>query len=158
MINLDYRFKEIREDLDLKQHEIAEPTHISRGSYANIESEISNVKLKYLLNYCNEFNFSLDYICKLTDLPCSDSLIPIKTIDKRVMAERLTIIEKENHKLAKDLANELGISKSTYSGYKNPKLPNLMQTLMLKRLALKYNYSIDWIVGRSNEKKRSPLV
>ncbi len=151
---MDYRFKEIRDDLELKQHQIAEPTNISRGSYANIESEISNVKLKYLLKYCNQFNFSLDYICKLTDIPCSRSIIKIKTIDKKIMAERLTIIEEENHKLAKDIAKELGISKSTYSGYKNPKLPNLMQTLMIKKLALKYNYSIDWIIGRSNEKKR----
>lgn len=154
MIKLDYRFKEIRDDLELKQHEIAEPTNISRGGYANIESEISNVKLKYLLDYCNEFNFSLDYVCKLTDIPTTKSLIRIKKIDKKVMAERLMVIEKENRKQAKDIATELGISKSTYSGYKNPKIPNLMQTLMVKKLALKYNYSMDWIIGRSNKKKR----
>ncbi len=151
---MDYRFKEVRDILELKQYEIAEPTKISRGSYANIESEISNVKLKYLLDYCNEFNFSLDYICKLTDIPCSDDIIKIKAIDKKVMAERLTTIEEENHKLAKDIAKELGISKSTYSGYKNPKLLNLMQTLMVKKLALQYNCSMDWIVGRSNQKER----
>lgn len=154
MIKLDYRFKEIRDDLELKQHEIAEPTNISRGGYANIESEISNVKLKYLLDYCNEFNFSLDYVCKLTDIPTTKSLIKIKKIDKKVMSERLMIIEKENKKQAREIAIELGISKSTYSGYKNPKLPNLMQTLMVKKLALKYNYSMDWIIGRSNKKKR----
>lgn len=154
MIKLDYRFKEIRDDLELKQHEIAEPTNISRGGYANIESKISNVKLKYLLDYCNEFNFSLDYVCKLTDIPTTKSLIRIKKIDKKVMAERLMVIEKENRKQAKDIATELGISKSTYSGYKNPKIPNLMQTLMVKKLALKYNYSMDWIIGRSNKKKR----
>lgn len=154
MIKLDYRFKEIRDDLELKQHEIAEPTNISRGGYANIESEISNVKLKYLLDYCNEFNFSLDYVCKLTDIPTTKSLIRIKKIDKKVMAERLMVIEKENRKQAKDIATELGISKSTYSSYKNPKIPNLMQTLMVKKLALKYNYSMDWIIGRSNKKKR----
>lgn len=151
---MDYRFKEIRDDLELKQHEIAEPTNISRGGYANIESEISNVKLKYLLDYCNEFNFSLDYVCKLTDIPTTKSLIKIKKIDKKVMSERLMIIEKENKKQAREIAIELGISKSTYSGYKNPKLPNLMQTLMVKKLALKYNYSMDWIIGRSNKKKR----
>ena len=154
MIKLDYRFKEIRDDLELKQHEIAEPTNISRGGYANIESEISNVKLKYLLDYCNEFNFSLDYVCKLTDIPTTKSLIRINKIDKKVMAERLMVIEKENRKQAKDIATELGISKSTYSSYKNPKIPNLMQTLMVKKLALKYNYSMDWIIGRSNKKKR----
>lgn len=136
-MKLDYRFKEIRDTLELKQHEIAEPTHISRGGYANIESEISNVKLKYLLDYCNEFNFSLDYVCKLTDLSHSDALIKVEKIDKKVMAERLTLLEKEHHKLARDIAEELGISKSTYSGYKNVKLPNLMQTLMVKKISFK---------------------
>lgn len=68
------------------------------------------------------------------------------------MASRLTILEKENNKQAKDIAKELGILKSTYSGYKNSKQPNLMQSLMLKKIALKYNYSMDWLIGRTNKK------
>ena len=68
------------------------------------------------------------------------------------MASRLTILEKENNKQAKDIAEELGILKSTYSGYKNSKQPNLMQSLMLKKIALKYNYSMDWLIGRTNKK------
>lgn len=154
MIVLDYRFKEIRDELDLKQHEIAEPTDISRGGYANIEAEISNVKLKYLLTYCNQFDFTLDYVCKLTNENITKYITPIRKIDKKVMAERLSILERENKKQGKDIAKVLGISKSTYSGYKNPKLPNLMQTLMVKRLASKYCYSMDWLIGRSSQKKR----
>lgn len=77
----------------------------------------------------------------------------INTIDKKLMAERLTILEKENHKQAKNITEELGILKSTYSGYKNSKQPNLMQTLMLKKLADKYHYSMDWLIGRSTNKK-----
>ena len=68
------------------------------------------------------------------------------------MASRLTILEKENNKQAKDITEELGILKSTYSGYKNSKQPNLMQSLMLKKIALKYNYSMDWLIGRTNKK------
>ncbi len=49
------------------------------------------------------------------------------------MTTRLTIFEKENNKQAQDIAKELGILKITYSGYKNPNLPNLIQTLMLKK-------------------------
>lgn len=150
---MEYRFKEIRELLDLKQREIAEKTNISRGAYANIEAETANVKLKYLLNYCNTFNLSMDYVCNLTNNNDS-SLNKINTIDKKLMAERLTILEKENGKQAKDIAKELGILKSTYSGYKNSKQPNLMQTLMLKKLASKYHYSMDWLIGRSHTKNK----
>lgn len=150
---MEYRFKEIRGLLDLKQREIAEKTNISRGAYANIEAETANVKLKYLLNYCNTFNLSMDYVCNLTNNNDS-SLNKINTIDKKLMAERLTILEKENGKQAKDIAKELGILKSTYSGYKNSKQPNLMQTLMLKKLASKYHYSMDWLIGRNHTKNK----
>lgn len=150
---MEYRFKEIRGLLDLKQRDIAEKTNISRGAYANIEAETANVKLKYLLNYCNTFNLSMDYVCNLTNNNDS-SLNKINTIDKKLMAERLTILEKENGKQAKDIAKELGILKSTYSGYKNSKQPNLMQTLMLKKLASKYHYSMDWLIGRNHTKNK----
>lgn len=65
---MEYRFREIRDLLDLKQQEVADRTKISRGTYANIEAEIANAKLKYLLTYCNTFNLSLDYVCNLTIL------------------------------------------------------------------------------------------
>ena len=68
------------------------------------------------------------------------------------MRDRLNILEKENNKQAKDIAKELGIQKSTYSEYKNPKSKNTIQTLMLKYLAKTYGYSMDWLVGRSNQK------
>lgn len=149
---MEYRFREIRELLDLKQHEVADCTKISRGAYANIEAEIANAKLKYLLTYCNTFNLSMDYVCNLTNTNDNSYLWKIDTIDKSVMASRLTTLEQENNKQAQDIANELGVLKSTYSGYKNPKQTNFTQTLMLKKLALKYNYSMDWLIGRSNKK------
>ena len=148
---MEYKFKEIRESLELKQREIAEKTNISRGAYANIEAETANVKLKYLIVYSNTFNLSLDYICNLTNK--NHITNKLNKIDKKTMAKRLTILEKENGKMAKDIANELGILKSTYSGYKNPKQSNLIQTLMLKKLAKKYNYSIDWLIGKTNKKR-----
>lgn len=149
---MEYRFREIRDLLDLKQQEVADRTRISRGAYANIEAEIANAKLKYLLTYCNTFNLNLDYVCNLKNINNNYSLWKIDTINKSVMSNRLTILEQENNKQAQDIAIELGILKSTYSGYKNPKQPNLMQTLMLKKFALKYNYSMDWLIGRSNKK------
>lgn len=149
---MEYRFREIRKSLDLKQHEVAERTNTSKGAYANIEAETANTKLRYLLTYCNTFNLSMNYICNLTNINDNSYLWKMDTIDRSVMANRLPIFKQENNKQAQDIAKELGILKSTYSGYKNPKQPNLMQTLMLKKLALKYNYSMDWSIVRSNKK------
>lgn len=35
---MDYQFKKIREELELKQYEVAHLIGISRGNYANIEA------------------------------------------------------------------------------------------------------------------------
>ena len=93
-----------------------------------------NIKIVNTLTYSNTFNLSLDYICNLTNFNNTSHLKNINKINKKIMTTRLTILEKENNKQAQDIAKELGILKSTYSGYKNPNLQNLMQTLMLKKL------------------------
>ena len=151
---MEYRFKEIREDNDLKQHDVATKINISRGGYANIEAETANIKLKYFLSFCNEMNCTMDYVANLTHNNKTHLITHIDKIDKSIMTERLNTLETENNKEAQDIAKELGISKSTYSHYKNVNNDRLMQTLMLKRLAEKYGYSMDWLVGRSNKKFR----
>lgn len=149
---MDYRFREIRDEYELKQNDVADKIRISRGAYANIEAETANIKLKDFLTYCNEMNFTMDYVANLDSLNRMLFIKKIDFIDKNILSERLTILEKENHKQAKDIAFELGIHKSTYSEYKNSKSKNMIQTLMLKQLAQNYDYSIDWLVGRSEQK------
>lgn len=149
---MDYRFREIRDEYELKQNDIADKMKISRSAYANIEAETANIKLKDFLIYCNELNFTMDYVANLDNLNRMLFIKKIDFIDKNILAERLNTLEKENHKKAKDIASELGIQKSTYSEYKNPKSKNMIQTLMLKQLARDYDYSIDWLVGRSEQK------
>lgn len=151
---MQYRLKEIREDNDLKQHEVASRIKMSRAEYANIESEISNIKLKNFLNFCNEFNCTMDYAANLTNNNKSHLLNHVSKINKSIMADRLRLIEKENLKESRDIATDLGITPSAYSNYKNPTMERLMQTLMVKHLAEKYGYSMDWIVGRSDKKMR----
>lgn len=149
---MDYRFREIRDEYELKQIEIANKMNISRGAYANIEAETANIKLKDFLVYCNALNFTMDYVANLDKQNRISDIQMIDFIDKNILSERLTILEKENHKQAKDIADELCVQKSTYSEYKNPNSTNMIQTLMLKQLAKKYDYSMDWLVGRSNQK------
>ena len=64
---MNYKFREIREDKELKQHQVADAINKSRGAYANIEAETANIKLNELLTYCNYFGLSMDYVCRLTN-------------------------------------------------------------------------------------------
>lgn len=149
---MEYRFKEIREMNELKQKQVSEHLNLSRGGYANIEAEIANIKLNDFLDFCNIFDCSMDYVSNLTNENNNKNLIKINKIDKVVVAKHLNQIEKDNNIMAKDIANFLGIYRSTYSTYKNTKLPNLIQTLMLKKICAKFGYSMDWIIGRSKNK------
>lgn len=151
---MEYKFREIRIDNDLRQIDVADVIEISRGAYANIEAETANIKLKLLVKYCNAFNLNLDYVCNLTDNMCYCDLRNIQ-LDKKLLAERLSIIEKEQHNASYEIARELGISNSTYSLYKSLNRNSVIQTLMLKHLAKVYNYSMDWLVGRSDIKFRN---
>ena len=93
---MNYKFREIRDDKELKQHEVADAINKSRGAYANIEAETANIKLNELLTYCNHFGLSMDYVCRLTNKINYD-FINIKKIDKKVMASRLDEIEQEQY-------------------------------------------------------------
>jgi len=149
---MNFRFREIREELELKQHEVANRIGLSRGGYSNIEAETANIKLKDFLNYCNTFNCTMNYVAKLADVNKSYTLTKINKIDKHIISKRLSLLEKDNGKEAKDIAKLLGIAKSTYSNYKNVNKNNTIQTLMLRKLSQEYGYTMDWLIGRSEKK------
>lgn len=64
-----YRIRELREDRDLKQADIAKIIHATQQQYSKIESgkaDISGTRLALLAEY---YNLSADYILGLTDEP-----------------------------------------------------------------------------------------
>jgi len=149
---MEYRLYDIRETIDLKQWEVADKIGMSRGNYANKESEIANITLKDFNNYCNVFEYSMDYVARLTAIPTYRNIKYITFIDKTIIKERLSTIEKEQNISAKAIAKLLGVAECTYSEYKNPNSNNMIQTLFLKKICLTFNYSMDWVVGRTENK------
>lgn len=150
---MEFRFKDIRDEHDYKQIDIANEINMSRSAYANIEAEAANIKLRTLLLYCNKFDYSMDYVARLKPDNKTDNINKnITEINKRVLIDRLSIIESENKLRQVDVARLLGIQRSTYSEYKNPNSTNIIQTLMLKKIASDYGYSLDWLVGRCDKK------
>lgn len=134
---MEFRFKDIRDEHDYKQIDIANEINMSRSAYANIEAEAANIKLRTLLLYCNKFDYSMDYVARLKPDNKTDNINKnITEINKRVLIDRLSIIESENKLRQVDVARLLGIQRSTYSEYKNPNSTNIIQTLMLKKSLL----------------------
>lgn len=61
------RIKELREDNDKKQIEIAELLGIQQNSYSQIESGINTIHVDHLIKLASFYNTSTDYILGLTD-------------------------------------------------------------------------------------------
>ncbi|MCM1114543.1 MAG: helix-turn-helix domain-containing protein [Clostridium sp.] len=63
------RAKNLREDLDLTQEQIAELLNVSRVTVNRYENDKYDMKLTYAIELAKIYNVSLDYIAGLTDEP-----------------------------------------------------------------------------------------
>ena len=63
------RIRDLREDADLKQREMAEILHCSQQAYANYELGQRDIPTSILIALARYYNTSTDYILGLTDDP-----------------------------------------------------------------------------------------
>lgn len=63
------RAKDLREDLDLTQDEIAKLLNVSRATVNRYENDKYDMKLTYAIELAKIYNVSLDYIAGLTNTP-----------------------------------------------------------------------------------------
>lgn len=63
------RLRDLREDNDLKQSEIAEILGIAQTVYSRYERGFQNIPIEHLLKLADYYNTSTDYILGRTDEP-----------------------------------------------------------------------------------------
>jgi len=61
------RFKDLREDRDLKQKEVAIYLNISQQQYSLYETGVREIPIKLAIKLAKYYNVSLDYIFYLVD-------------------------------------------------------------------------------------------
>lgn len=61
------RIKELKEDHDLKQKDVAKVLNISQQQYARYELEISEMSYVQLIKLAEYYNTSIDYLLYVTD-------------------------------------------------------------------------------------------
>ncbi len=62
------RIKDLREDLDIKQKDIADYLHIKQNTYSQYENGQRQLPIEVLISLAKYYNVSTDYILGLTDL------------------------------------------------------------------------------------------
>lgn len=141
--------KDIREEHNLKQNDIAKILGIKRSTYSSYEIERDTIPIKHLNNLCNYFNVSIDYVVGLNKNKRYKDSLPEINNEKQI--ERLKSLRKEQELTQEEIAKILNTSRSTWTGYEYGKYQ--IPTLLLYELCQKYNYSMDYILGKIDEKQ-----
>lgn len=141
----------LRENKDLKQREIAEALNVERSTYAGWETGRDPIPLRKLNDLCEFHKVTFDYITGLSNINKYQENTTKEINIEKVSKNLNTLREKENLK-QKDLCILLNISSSSYSEYESGKI--LIPTLFLYKIAMTYNYSIDWILGKKKINKK----
>ncbi len=63
------RIRDLREDRDLTQQEIADILFINRRTYAAYENGVNSMTPETLIKIAKIYNVSVDYLLNLTDNP-----------------------------------------------------------------------------------------
>ena len=119
-----------RENLDLKQKEIAEFQNVNFSTVSGWETGKDTIPLKRLIKYANNYNFSLDYLFGLTKYN-DDTYLPLD-INLDIVAKNLRIIRKNHQMTQEDVAKKLNTTQASYAHYENA--VNLIPTAFLYNL------------------------
>lgn len=138
------RIKNLREEKDLAQKDLANILGIDRSTYSSYEIGRDTIPLKHLNTLCNYFDISIDYAMGLTKTTKYKN--SFNEINMEKVSERLKNIRKENNLTQAHISEILNTSRSTWTGYEGKKF--LISTLLLYELSRRYNYSMDYILGK----------
>lgn len=115
---IDYqRLKDVREDKDIKQKEIANILNIPRATYSMWEIGISIIPLPYLCKLSDYYELSIDYLLGLTNDRENKNLI--KGLDLKILGNNLKQIRIQNKLSQKSVAELLEIKRPTIYKYEN---------------------------------------
>lgn len=138
------KIRDLRDEYELNQVKMANILGVSKSTYARWETDEAIIPLTHLNDLCNHFNISMDYITGFTKE--KNYIITNKKLNKVLIGKRLKEFRKKNKLTQVALAEAIGTSHSTISGYEHGK--NMILTAFAYNIAKKYNVSLDWLCGR----------
>ena len=141
------RLKELRENQKMTQLQFSEKIGIDRGTYSHYETEHEPLPIKHLINICNYFNVSLDYLFNFTNQKKYKNTK--SEINKTLSGERLKKLRKEHHLTQAQFSKIWNISDTAISAYEKAK--HTISTPFLYHVCDKYQISADYLLGRTDE-------
>ena len=138
----------LRDERDLLKKDVAKNIGVVESVYSEWENEKLSVPTKRLVQLANFYEVNIDYMMGLTSRRIK--LKSSNDIDLDLVSKRLKEIRKSLKMTMRELAEKLNTSSSAISNYENSKF--LILSSLLVELCTFSNYSIDYVLGRSNNK------
>ena len=143
--------KSIRTAELLSQEKLAQMLNIKRSTYKEYELQNKIIPIKHLNTFSNIFNVSIDYLLGLTNnkINYKDNH---SNINPKETGLRLKEFRKSLNLTQEKLADKLNVARSIIGEYEKGNV--LISTHALYTLCKKYDISADYLLGKSNIKKR----
>lgn len=142
------RLEELRLDNDLKQKDLANELNISGKNYSDWERGVTDIPLEKSNELANYYDCSLDYLFGLSNIKIINER---KNINLELLSQRLLDTRKERNLTQSELSKDVGYHQRTYAHYENgSRIPTSFKVFYI---ALYYNISLDYLVGKSDIKE-----
>ena len=139
------RIRDLREDRDLYQRDLAEYLHCTQVTYSRYELGTRDIPTEVLIALANFYQTSIDYLLGQTDLKH-----PVRKSEGIVMRNRIRDLREDADLTQTQIAQYLKMSQTGYSKYETGE--NDIPTAVWHALADFYKTSVDYLMGRTDEK------
>lgn len=140
------RIHYLRVDSDLKQKDIANMLEVNINTYPHWESGMYEIPIDVIDKLSKFYNCSIDYLTGLSNERGSFN----NEFKREKMFIRIKRLRKENHLSQAEIGNILGFGQMNWCRYETGKI--LIPFSKLYLIAKKFNVSLDYLMGKSNDK------
>ncbi len=146
------RVHDLRVDNDFKQREIAERLNVNVNTYPHWESGMYEIPIDIIDKLSKIYDCSVDYLTGLSGVKGSYG----REYNTEDLFIRLKRVRKENHLSQSKIGDLLEFGQMNYSRYERGLV--LIPFSKLYLLAKRFNVSLDYLMGKTDDKNIKVLV
>lgn len=146
MINLS-KLKDIREDNDISQEEMAKILGVNRSTYSLWELGINNIPLKKLCDFADYFNYSIDYVLGISNNRLSKNLI--KGLNLQKLGSNMKKIRIKHELSQENVANLLDVTQACITRYEKGII--CISTSNLYKFSREFKISLNELCGKTKK-------